>query len=185
MNKIKENKNLLRKKINSIKNEYTADELHTRSLEVLSIIEITGIFQEAKHILIYNNMKDEVETLQFINKWKSEKTFYLPVVIENDIVFREYSQSSQFEKSTFGIMEPTGDNLSDYGKIDLIIIPGVAFDRNKNRLGRGKGYYDRFLKNTNAPKMGICFDFQLIDKVPTEPNDVKMDFVISENDFIW
>lgn len=185
MNNIKENKNLLRKKINSKKSEYTSDELHNRSLEVLSVVEITGIFQDAKNILIYNNTEDEVETSQFIDKWNSEKTFYLPVVIGNDIVFREYSTASQFEKSTYGILEPIGENLTDYKKIDLIIIPGIAFDRNKNRLGRGKGYYDRFLKNINAPKMGICFDFQLIDNVPTEPNDIKMDYIVSENDFIW
>lgn len=185
MNNIKENKNLLRKNINSLKDEYTSDELHNRSLEVLSIIEISGIFQDAKNILIYNNMKDEVDTSLLIDKWKEEKTFYLPVVIDEDIVFREYSSSSQFKKSTFGILEPIGKNFIDYKRIDLIIVPGMAFDRNKNRLGRGKGYYDRFLKNINAPKMGICFDFQLIDKVPVEPNDVKMDYVISENDFVW
>lgn len=185
MNNIKENKNLLRREINSIKNKYTSDELHSRSLEVMSIVEISGIFQDAKNILIYNSMEDEVRTSEFINKWKAQKTFFLPVVVGDDIVFREFSSTSQLKESSFGIMEPTGDDFADYKKIDLIIVPGVAFDRNKNRLGRGKGYYDRFLKKVNAPKMGICFDFQLLDRIPAESNDIKMDYVISENDFIW
>lgn len=185
MDNIQEKKNVLRKEINSIKKKYTPEELHERSLEVLSIIEITGAFQGAKNIFIYNSMEDEVQTFDFIHKWGNEKNFYLPVVIDDDIVFRNCTPSVQFKESNFGIMEPVGNNFTEYKKVDLIIVPGVAFDRKKNRMGRGRGYYDRFLKNIKAPKMGICFDFQLFDEIPAEPNDIQMDFVISENEFIW
>jgi 5-formyltetrahydrofolate cyclo-ligase len=64
-------------------------------------------------------------------------------------------------------------------------VPGIAFDRKMNRLGRGKGYYDRFLSKISAPKIGICFDFQLLDKIPAESTDIKMDYIVSENELIW
>lgn len=185
MNKVKEEKKLLRRKVDALKKSYTNEELTIRSTEVQSVIEITGVFQSAKNILIYNGMSDEVQTLDFIDRWKSKKNFYLPVVYGDNLIFKIYTSSSLLKKSEYGIMEPTGDNLTDYKKIDLVIIPGVAFDRNKNRLGRGKGFYDRFLKDIEAPKMGICFEFQLLDKIPIESTDIKMDYIVSENDFIW
>lgn len=178
-------KDQLRKKVSSLKKEYTQSELYNRSLEVLSVLEITGIFQQAKTIFIYNNLEDEVQTLDFIQKWITTKDFYLPAIESDEIVFRQYKPSIKFKQSSFGIMEPIGEDFIDYNKVDLIIIPGVAFDRKKNRMGRGKGYYDRFLTKSNAPKMGICFEFQLFDNIPNDCNDIKMDYIVSENELIW
>ena len=178
-------KNKIRKEISSLKKKYSPDELQRFSDEVLSILEITGAFQDAKTIFIYNSLGDEVQTIDFIEKWKGEKNFYLPVVVKDDIVFRAHNSATEFRKSAFNISEPIGEDFTDYKKIDLIIIPGVAFDRRMNRLGRGKGYYDRFLSKTSATKMGICFDFQLFDEIPAEATDIKMDYIISENELIW
>ncbi|MBK5720518.1 5-formyltetrahydrofolate cyclo-ligase [Dysgonomonas sp. Marseille-P4677] len=185
MNNIQQEKSKLRKEISSIKKGYSSNELYNRSNEVLSVLELTGVFQDAKNVFIYNNFDDEVQTLEFISKWSSEKNFYLPVVESDNLVFRPYAETTGFLQSSFGIMEPIGDNFTDYRLVDLIIIPGVAFDRYMNRLGRGKGYYDRFLTKLKAPKLGICFDFQLLDKIPVEANDVKMDYIVSENELIW
>jgi len=134
---------------------------------------------------MYNSLEDEVQTPNFIAKWSGEKNFYLPVVKQNDLVFRKYNPAIVCQKSGYGIMEPRGDDFVDYNKVDLVIVPGVAFDRKMNRLGRGKGFYDRFLPKLKAPKLGICFDFQLLDKIPTEETDIKMDFLVSENELIW
>ena len=80
-----------------------------------------------------------------------------------------------------GIEEPTGTLFTDYAAIDFIAVPGVAFDRNGNRLGRGKGYYDRLLPRIpSAYKAGICFPFQLVEEVPAEPFDIRMDEVITQ-----
>ncbi|MDR0824138.1 MAG: 5-formyltetrahydrofolate cyclo-ligase [Prevotella sp.] len=182
---ITQEKERLRKEITSIKKKCTSEELYNRSEEVLSVLEITGAFQEAKTIFIYNSLNDEVQTSDFIRKWSNKKDFYLPVVAGEDIVFRLYTPSTDFQQSSLGIMEPVGDDYTEYGKVDLVIVPGVAFDRKLNRMGRGKGFYDRFLPRVPATKIGICFDFQLFDSIPTEPNDIKMDFVVSENDLIW
>jgi len=185
MNKTLQEKDKLRKQISILKKNYTADELYDKSQEVLSIVEISGVFQNAKNIFIYNNLKDEVHTLEFIRKWDQEKNFYLPVVEGDDLYFRHCNSTIGFQQSTLGIMEPVGDNFTDYNKVDLIIIPGIAFDRRMNRMGRGRGFYDRFLSNLKVPKMGICFDFQLFDGIPNDDKDVKMDFIVSENDFMW
>lgn len=185
MNPIQLKKNKLRTDIANLKKENTTKDLIFRSEEVLSILEITGVFQEAKTILIYNSLPDEVSTLDFIDRWSQLKDFYLPVVTDNGLVFRKHSPSASFHQSALGIYEPEGNDFIDFKKVDIVIVPGVAFDRKMNRLGRGKGYYDRFLPKISAPKIGICFDFQLLDQIPIEPTDIKMDYIISENELIW
>ena len=78
-------------------------------------------------------------------------------------------------------MEPVGAQIPAGEAIDVVLVPGMAFDGDGNRLGRGKGYYDRFLKTLAAPRpqlIGVCFDFQKVDVVPTEPTDVKVDVVV-------
>jgi 5-formyltetrahydrofolate cyclo-ligase len=79
----------------------------------------------------------------------------------------------------YGILEPTGPLFTDYDSIDLAVVPGVAFTRDGVRLGRGKGYYDRLLPRIKSPKVGICFPFQILESIPTEPFDVKMDEVVA------
>ena len=74
--------------------------------------------------------------------------------------------------------------MTDPSEIELIIVPAVAFDRNGNRLGRGKGFYDRLLQTTSATKIGVGYDFQLIEEIPAEPHDIPMDMVITQKHYI-
>jgi len=175
----------LRKEILLKKKGYTPLDLQNKSEEVFSILEITGTFQDAKTIFIYNSLSDEVSTSAFMDRWKDSKTFYLPVIVGGDIVFRPYMENTDYVTSRLGVKEPQGCDFTDYHKIDLVVVPGVAFDRKMNRLGRGKGYYDRFLPKVKAPKLGVCFDFQLLENIPHNNLDVKMDMIVSENDLIW
>ena len=78
----------------------------------------------------------------------------------------------------YSILEPIGEEFIDIDKIDVVIVPGIAFDKENNRLGRGRGYYDKLLTTANAIKVGVCFDFQFFDRIPTEEFDVKMNYVI-------
>lgn len=178
-------KDKLRKEITTEKHRHTSEELLQMSDEVFSVLEITGTFRDASIIFIYNAMPDEVFTQAFIEKWKSEKQFYLPVVKDDHLVFRKLEDSTVFEKSKIGVHEPVGDDFTNFSKVDMVIVPGMAFDRKCNRLGRGKGYYDRFLVNIKAPKVGVCFDFQLKDQIPADDRDVKMDMIVGENELIW
>jgi len=185
MMNISQEKEKLRKEVSLLKRKLSSDELYNRSEEVLSVLEITGVFQDAKTIFIYNSLSDEVQTEDFIRRWENEKKFYLPVVVKENIVFREYTTSAGLQQSSYGIMEPVGEDFTDYKTVDLIIVPGVAFDRKMNRMGRGKGFYDRFLPRISATKVGLCYDFQLFNSIPAEKNDIKMDYIVSENELIW
>ena len=78
-------------------------------------------------------------------------------------------------------MEPVGEEMPADKVLDVVLVPGMAFDGDGNRLGRGRGYYDRFLNTLSNPRpklIGVCFDFQKTDVVPTEPTDVKVDVVV-------
>lgn len=180
-----QDKEKLRRYIAQQKNTYTTEDLLHKSEEIFAVLEITGQFRDAQHIFIYNAMAGEVATSGFIEKWRHEKKFYQPVVVRNDLVFRRIDQNTQYTQSKIGVKEPLGENFTEIKKVDLIIVPGLAFDRTGNRLGRGKGYYDRFLATTKALKVGVCFDFQLIESLPHNNSDVKMDMIVSENDLIW
>lgn len=130
--------------------------------------------------MLYHSLKDEVDTHAFIRKWSREKCILLPVVVGDDLELRLYTGPEDLTVGAYGIEEPTGARFTDYAAIDLIVVPGVAFDRDGNRLGRGKGYYDRLLPRIpSAYKIGICFPFQLVDEVPAEPFDIRMDEIIS------
>ena len=180
-------KNILRKQIAAEKKKHIIEDLNFRSEEVFSVLEITGQFRDASNICIYNSMTDEVATANFIEKWKNEKKFYLPTVVDDEIKFSLFHVKTEYRTSKIGVSEPISKNyLSDYKLVDLIIVPGVAFDRKCNRMGRGKGYYDRFLsQHRDMFKIGICFEFQLFDDIPNNQDDVKMDMLVSENDLIW
>ena len=143
-------------------------------------------FHQAKIVLLYWSMEDEVQTHDFVNSWYGQKTILLPCVDGDDLLLRQYTgPQCMTTGEQFGIGEPTGTVFTDLDKVDLIIVPGVAFDRHRNRMGRGRGFYDRLLKSTpNAYKVGVGFDFQLVECVPVEPFDVPMDKVVVEYETI-
>lgn len=148
-----------------------------------SIIEKSLWFQLATKILTYHSLPDEIGTHRHIERWHKAKQLFLPRVIGEELDVIKYSPSLT-RQGSFNITEPCGDNNINPQELDLIIVPGVAFDLNGNRLGRGKGFYDRLLNNTNALKIGIGYDCQLLEQIPAEPHDVKMDAVITPNNII-
>lgn len=179
-----EEKKKLREIVALRKAQYNEQSLLELSVKVLCHLEETTTFHKAKTILIYHSLKDEVQTHAFIEKWKEEKEILLPIVVGPDLKLRKYTDRKSITKGPFSIEEPTGEDVSDYDKIDLVIVPGVAFDRHGNRLGRGKGFYDRLLPQIKGLKMGICFSFQLFSKIPAESFDHKMDAVLTEEGVI-
>ncbi|WP_294616767.1 5-formyltetrahydrofolate cyclo-ligase [uncultured Bacteroides sp.] len=153
----------------------------TQSAEILAALEAHPAFRAANIILLYHSLPDEVDTHGFIRKWSMEKRILLPVVAGDDLELRAYTGPADLAIGAYGIEEPTGALFTDYAAIDLVVVPGVAFDRNGNRLGRGKGYYDRLLPRIPAAyKAGICFPFQVVEEVPAEPFDIRMDEVITQ-----
>lgn len=171
-------KQTLRADIRRLKRQHTKEQLLEQSEVILSKLENDDDFKKACIVMIYSALPDEVQTRAFLEKWRHEKKIILPTVVGDDIIPVELAADTTFAVGDFNIMEPQNEPYT--GDYDLIVVPGVAFDRNGNRIGRGRGYYDRFLyKHLNVRRIGICFDFQLVDEVPTEPNDIKMDKIIS------
>ena len=153
----------------------------TLSQKICESLAKTDVFQKSSCIALYYAMNDEVRTSEFIEEWYKKKTIVLPVITDENINFHIYKGTDNIIVGMSGIMEPFCTEQIPIGKIDLFIVPGVAFDRQYNRMGRGKGYYDRYLSGSDKPKTGICFDFQLFEQIPTEGHDIKMDMIITEN----
>jgi len=170
----------LRANIRLLKKQHSKEQLLEQSDVILSKLEHDADFINANIVMIYSALPDEVQTQAFLDKWRNKKKIILPTVVGDDIIPVELAENTGFAVGDFNILEPQNEPYT--GDYDLIVVPGVAFDRNGNRIGRGRGYYDRFLcKHLNVKRIGICFDFQLVDEVPTEPNDIKMDKIISLN----
>lgn len=138
--------------------------------------------QRTRTLLIYSALPDEIPTQQLIDDLLREgKTILLPCVIsDTQMELRRYTGASDLQQGAFGIMEPSGELFTDYNQIGVAIIPGVAFDKEGHRLGRGKGYYDRFLPLLdNTYKIGVCYPYRLLEHIPTDEHDIPMDEIIS------
>lgn len=171
-------KKTLRAQIKALKKQHAKEQLLEQSEKILAKLEQHPDFLKADKVMLYNALPDEVQTLAFLEKWHLQKEIILPTVVGDDIIPVAYEANTEFAVGDFNILEP--QNKPYTGDFDLIVVPGVAFDRYGNRLGRGRGYYDRFLcQHLNVKRIGICFDFQLVDEIPTEPFDIRMDEVIS------
>ena len=177
-------KQLLRNEIEEMKRSHSNEELHQSSINIFDKLEQASVFADAKCVLAYYSFPGEVFTHDFIEKHAKDKTIILPVVQKDILILKEFKGVEAMKRSTYGILEPTGDEFTDLSKIELAIIPGMGFDRNLNRLGRGKGYYDKLLSKIDAYLIGVCFSFQLKDEIPVEPHDIPMNCVISQNEVI-
>jgi len=181
---IDEEKLILRNYIACKKKGFSLSVLEEPSEKILRKLEFLPEFIHAKSVFLYYSMPDEVATRHFVKKWSDTKEIYLPAIEERKMRLRLYSPDQMLRTGAFNIKEPQGNLCSDYKVIDFAIVPGVAFDRQGFRLGRGKGYYDRVLPLLSCAKAGICFAFQIVENVPVDEWDVRMDYVITELELI-
>lgn len=173
------NKKIIRKRISAAKKLCSKKWMLEKSALIFNQIEQLAQFRDAKTILLYYSLPDEVQTEEYISKWCKLKRIVLPLVKGDELLLKLYDVN-KIEDGYRSIKEPSSDSIDvSPQEIDLAIIPGVAFDRQFNRLGRGKGFYDRILPKLKCKKIGICYNFQIIDKVPTESFDAPLDLVIS------
>ena len=172
----------LRKIIRERKKAYTKEQLDSMSVDICKGLMMDGAWRAAGIVLLYHALPDEVSTDMLIHSAEMmDKVILLPVVVGDDLELRIYEGPSSLKVGAYGIMEPVGPIFpeSEYDRIDLAIIPGMAFDPYGNRLGRGKGYYDRLLPRLgNALRIGVCFPFQKVDSVPSEAHDIKVNDVV-------
>lgn len=173
-------KPLLRQQMREAKRQH-ADQLAKWSAEIVEKLT-SSILPHTSTILCYWPLPDEVDIRPLINRLVAEGTTVLLPKVTGDVTMtlHRYTSSEDLAEGAFHIMEPTGKPFADWQQIDTILVPGVAFDAAGHRLGRGRGYYDRFLATCRqARKVGVCFPFQRVKEVPVEEHDVRMDDIIS------
>jgi 5-formyltetrahydrofolate cyclo-ligase len=146
-------------------------------------------FRAARTVMTYLDFRGEVCTRMFLPElWEQGKTVLTPYCAGPDLGLFLLEREDELSPGVWGILEPRPELRGAAGKsaepesIDLALIPGAAFDRDGGRLGRGKGFYDRFLPRLrpDAVKAGVAFECQIAPKIPLEPQDVCMDLVITE-----
>ncbi len=178
-NVVKREKSSLRAIIEQRRRIYPKENIAADSAQIAAAIESLPQFQSARTILVYYPIRNEVNLIELMNKHMHEKTILLPVTHRKSIEVRQYTSEDALKKGKFNVPEPQGASYE--GKIDIILVPGVAFDKHRNRIGRGGGFYDRYLKkHKDALQIGVCYDFQLRDNtIPHQWFDHKVDMIIT------
>ena len=169
----------LRQHIREIKRQFSQQQLEELSFPIIS--RLKSRLASTKTILAYYSLPDEVDTRQLLDDLVAEgKTVLLPKVIDDEnMEIRRYTGRQDLEEGILHLMEPIGEPFTAYEDIDIVVVPGLAFDAAGHRLGRGRGYYDRFLHRKSHPYcVGVCFDFQKVAEVPVEEYDIPVDEVI-------
>lgn len=177
------NKEDIRLRIRTRKSLLDDNERRAAAQAVFDLLERTAAFMMSDRILLYHSLPDELSTVEFIDKWNNRKQFYLPRVNGLNLEILPYAKS-RLHLGAFNIEEPDGDDTTSIDQIDMVVVPAVAYDRRGNRVGRGKGYYDRLLNDTRAIKVGVAYDFQLVDEIDAETHDVAVDYAITERGII-
>ena len=161
-------------------------QLQNWSAQIRTQILHSPIFRQAHNVMLYYALPDEADITSIITyKDEIERTFWFPKIIDDrTIIPQRYNPNKGFtsdlDNTPFHIKEPLGETNQIWPELDLILVPGMAFDNEGHRLGRGKGYYDRFLKHYPCScKLGICFPYQIQQEIPVDEFDVTLDSIIS------
>ena len=146
-------------------------------------------FQQADHILFYVSYNGEVDTHSLLKKTlSSKKTVFVPLSNPKDhtLSISELRAFSDLIPGTYGILEPKKEKIrpSSIHNIDVVLVPGVAFDKYGHRLGQGGGYYDWFLSKSTAISIALSFKFQLVKEIPVESHDQSVDIIVTEHQVI-
>jgi len=141
------------------------------------------VFRKAKIVMFYIAFGGEVNTEEMIKEAKKiGKIICVPICRKDKEIMQPaiLDDHAELKKGPYGIWEPVTETLVKLEKLDLVVVPGLAFDKKGNRLGRGKGYYDRFLSRLSdkTPSIGLAFDFQILPRVPTTPYDISVKKII-------
>jgi 5-formyltetrahydrofolate cyclo-ligase len=183
-------KDRLRKSIAKKRNALSTSEILEKSSRIKKRVFEMELFRDAQTILFYVSYGNEVYTHNMIKESiEMGKTVVVPksVTKEYTLILSRLTNWNDLKVGAYTILEPKKESINevDIGSIDLIIIPGVVFDESGNRIGHGKGYYDRLLNDSrNIPSVGLAFEFQIVENIKSEQHDEKIDIVITEDRII-
>jgi len=142
-----------------------------------------SLFKQAEMVALYSPVRNEVATSHLFEEAISAgKRVCYPTVTGEQIFFQRVENSADLRPGTFGVLEPAGGDPVDVEQIDLMVIPGLAFSSCGERLGYGKGFYDRFLAcPVTFASIGLCYDFQVYQKLPVEEHDQRVSYIVTEH----
>ena len=181
-------KDEIRKQILEKRSKLSLEEVDKKS--ELIIKNLTPYLKNAQNIMIFTDMKNEVRITKLIELYP-EKNFFISKIVNSknrEMKINKYNEN-ELVLHKFGYYESSSDDFYDEKILDIVIVPALAFDFSKNRIGFGGGYYDTFLnkvrgKNKNTLFIGVCYDFQMIEEVPIEGHDITLDLVINESEVL-
>lgn len=172
-------KKMLRKEVRAKLASMTGEMQHAASLAIISALREHIAVSGARVVALFYPLPDEPQIAELVKELSGSVSVVLPRVEGDVMQFYSYSGDAM-RTGAFGIEEPQGTPLVEPCEIDLMIAPGVAFTRDGARMGRGKGYYDKYMSQTGfrARKIGVCYAVQLVDELPQEEHDIRMDCVL-------
>ncbi len=154
----------------------------TMSAQITQTLLDLDCIKNAACVMAYYSHKNEPNLMALMHALLDMgKNVALPYVADNDnLIAVEYTLDSVMKSNIYGIAEPIIMNESEQAEPDIVLVPGIAYDTALNRIGYGVGYFDRFLKETTARKIGICYDMQIVPNIDAEPYDISMDMLVTE-----
>ncbi len=174
----------IRTNIKTQRDNLTKDWIEENSAKICAQIIETEEFQNAQNIGIYLALNGEVELNALIKFCReNQKKIFVPIYDSNEKIcfMSEWPESSELKNGQWGVLEPENAVAAKPDEIEIMIVPGVAFDFDCERLGRGGGYYDRMLAESKSYKIGVAFQFQMFESLESEEHDIAMDLVITNN----
>ena len=181
-------KDKIRKEILAKRNILSDKDINKKSDSIIK--NLASYIENVQNIMIFMDMKTEVKITKLLELYP-KKNFFISKITNSknrEMKINKYNKN-ELILHKFGYYESSSNDFYDEEILDVVIVPALAFDSKKNRIGFGGGYYDTFLekvrkKNNKVLFIGICYDFQIIDSVPTEKHDITLDFVVSESKVI-
>ncbi len=170
----------LRRAIREQKRTMTEEEIDSRSQRLGEMFCNTPAYQNAKTVYGYLPYNQEVRTVPILQRALNDgKQVAVPKIYGDTMRFLYLTDLSQVEKNAMGIPEPVADEPVAEDKTALVLMPGVAFTKTGDRMGYGGGFYDRFLSaEPQHPTIALCYDFQIVESLPTEEFDIPVDLVL-------
>lgn len=170
-----------------LRSRLNSDEVREKSKSASEHFLNSEFYKNSNVLMLYMPLGKETDTTDIFSKalLDGKKTIFPVTDPETGVITPCYADSEDgFTKGAFSVSEPSGEFVSDVSVIDVVLVPGIAYDRNGARVGFGKGCYDRLLSRTKAFKIGFCYEFQIVDSISSDSHDIAVDYIVTENG-IW
>lgn len=178
-------KEQLRADMRAKRRALTAENVSEMSAQIRKQLMSLDIIKNAETVCIFLSAFKEPDTFEIVRALTAaSKRVVVPITDEENVTLSlgYIDSTDDLTRGAYGIYEPSVIRPANSDELDVIVVPALAFDRHGNRLGFGMGYYDRLLASNGCPKIGLCYDFQLLDEIPAEPHDIAMNFIITEKE---